>query len=70
MHGHMGTAGDCEEQLGGAMPKKSFMRKKAFREACRAQVRDGFINHADGTWKRAQSDKRMDQDMRNGYRVR
>jgi hypothetical protein len=51
------------------MAKKAFQKKKAFQAFCRAQVKAGLINQANGNWAPANSSKAMDRDMRAGYRV-
>lgn len=48
---------------------KTHVKKKRFQAYCRKQVFDGLINQEDGQWKRADSNKAMDNDMRAGYRV-
>ncbi len=53
------------------MPKKSVKKRKAFQAFCRKQVvEQGLINHADGSWRKADSTKQMDRDCLAGYHVR
>lgn len=56
------------------MPKKSFLKKKAFKLNCRAHVLKGRVNDAAGNWIVANETggefKNMHRDMRAGYKVR
>jgi hypothetical protein len=51
------------------MANKTTKKKAAFKAFCRAQVKAGLINQANGNWSPANSSKAMDRDMRAGYRV-
>lgn len=52
------------------MAKKAWVRKKAFRDMCRKQVKAGLINDANGDWRPFQSTSAMHRDMRAGYKIR
>ena len=53
------------------MPKKSFVKKVRFRAYCRSQVvKEGLINHPDGSWRKADTTKAMDLHCRAGYKLR
>lgn len=51
------------------MPKKAHVKKKKFQAACRNQVKNGYINQANGNWDKANTTKAMDRDMIAGYHL-
>lgn len=52
------------------MAKKAWIKKKAFRETCRRQVKAGLINDANGDWRPYNSANAMHRDQRSGYKIR
>ena len=53
------------------MPKKAYKKKALYLAFCRDQVvKQGLINQADGSWRRADSTKAQDNMMRHGYKLR
>lgn len=58
-------------QAVGHMPKKTIKKKRAFQAFCRKQVvEQGLINHADGSWRKAEMGKSQDASMIAGYKAR
>jgi hypothetical protein len=49
------------------MAKKVLKKQALYKAFCREQVKQGLINHADGSWRRFDSNKAMDRDCLSGY---
>ncbi len=52
------------------MPKKTHVKKIQFKAHCREQVKQGLINQADGSWRKAETGKSQDASMIAGYKFR
>lgn len=66
----MASVGNTGAEVPLTMPKKSFVKKKAFAAYCRKQVvENGLINHPDGGWRKADSTKAMDTMQQQGYHI-
>ena len=52
---------------------RAYEKKKLFKKFCREQVKNGYMNYSDGTWKKpptSGSEAGQYAMMRNGYKLR